>query len=39
MVKFPKNLIQKRPVVVEDYNPKWPLIYEGEKEKNIIINW
>ncbi|MFC1494324.1 GrpB family protein [Thermodesulfobacteriota bacterium] len=31
MVKFPKNLIRKRPVVVEDYNLNWPFLYEKEK--------
>ena len=37
MVKFPKNLTHKRPVVVEDYNPKWPLLYEEEKEKILSL--
>ncbi|MFC1838950.1 GrpB family protein [Thermodesulfobacteriota bacterium] len=33
MVKFPKNLVKKRPIVIEDYDPNWPLLYEKEKKK------
>lgn len=32
MVKIIKNLIHKRPIVVEDYNSNWPLLYEKEKQ-------
>jgi GrpB-like predicted nucleotidyltransferase (UPF0157 family) len=35
MVKFPENLVRNRPIIVEDYNPDWPLLYEKE-ERNIL---
>ena len=31
MVRFPENLVRNRPIIIENYNPNWPLLYEKEK--------
>ncbi len=33
MTEFPDNLIRNRPIVIEDYDPQWPLLYEEERER------
>jgi len=33
MVRFPEDLLKGRPIVIEDYDPDWPLSYEKERQE------